>query len=399
MNQVAILERQLQLPLGSGVGMARISGTADCKSGAHLTILRDSHYHNMRQLTTRVQSMLYLVARSVRRAGSCVAVALGLLSCAHSPSSTTDAEAWRRDLEVLADTLRARHPKLLRPDVRFAFDEEVVDIESRIAHMDRPHNIAEFARLVASLHDGHTQLGLAWDDSIGFRSLPIRLYLFSEGVYVVRADSAHADLLGSRIESIGAVPIDSALTRLRPWVHGDNESAFRDIVASRLVLAELLAIAGISESPDSAVFHLRRPDGSSESVTLFPVRQGTSILWLDARTREYPVPLYLRNRDQPFWFAQLDSVGVFWIQFNAVRDGADETLGAFARRALAAAERSRATRMVIDIRRNNGGDNTLLRPLVVGLIRSRFNKPGHLYAVIGRLTFSAAMNFATQIDR
>jgi hypothetical protein len=265
--------------------------------------------------------------------------------------------------------------------------------------MDRPHNIAEFARLVASLHDGHTQLGLAWDDSIGFRSLPIRLYLFSEGVYVVRADSAHADLLGSRIESIGAVPIDSALTRLRPWVHGDNESAFRDIVASRLVLAELLAIAGISESPDSAVFHLRRPDGSSESATLFPVRQGTSILWLDARTREYPVPLYLRNRDQPFWFAQLDSVGVFWIQFNAVRDGADETLGAFARRALTAAERSRATRMVIDIRRNNGGDNTLLRPLVVGLIRSRFNKPGHLYAVIGRLTFSAAMNFATQIDR
>ena len=55
--------------------------------------------------------------------------------------------------------------------------------------------------------------------------------------------------------------------------------------------------------------------------------------------------------------------------------------------------------MVIDIRCNNGGDNTLLRPFVVSLIRSRFNQSGHLYVVIGRLTFSAAVNFATQIER
>ena len=110
--------------------------------------------------------MLCLVARSLRRAGSCVVVAVGVLSCAHSPSPTTDAEAWRRDLEVLADTLRARHPKLLHPDLRYAFDKDVADIERRIARLDRPHRIAERARLVATLHDGTR----SWDSLGTMRS-------------------------------------------------------------------------------------------------------------------------------------------------------------------------------------------------------------------------------------
>jgi hypothetical protein len=324
---------------------------------------------------------------------------LGLLSCSHERGPATDASRWRQDLQLLADTLRARHPKLLRPEVRSAFDRDVAALDGRIGGMDRAHRAGELARLVASLHDGHTQIGLAWDDAVGFRSLPIRVYLFREGVFVVRADSDHADLLGSRVESIGTVPIDSALQRLGPWIHGDNESAFRDIVASRLVLADLLPMARLSESPDSATLHLRRPDGSPVAATLRPLDRKASITWVDARPPEVAPPLYLRQRDQPFWFASLDSVGVFWIQFNAVQDSPTDSLGALARRALAAAEQSRATRLVVDIRRNNGGDNTLLRPLVVGLIRSRFNAPRHLYVVIGRLTFSAAMNFATQIER
>jgi hypothetical protein len=324
---------------------------------------------------------------------------LGLFACSPVGGGARDAAGWRQDLAVLADTLRTRHPKLLHPDVRAAFDRAVADLGPRLEEMDRRHRIGALARLVASLHDGHTQMGLAWDDAIGFRSLPIRVYLFDDGVFVVRTDSSHADLLGARLEAIDTVPIASALERLRPWVHGDNESAFRDIVASRLVLPDLLTIAGLTTSADSATLRFRRADGSLVATTLLPLDRKAPVAWLEARPPEIPLPLYLQHGDQPYWFTDLDSVGVFWIQFNAVQNGDSESLGAFARRALAAAERSRATRLVIDVRRNNGGDNTLLRPFVVGVIRSRFNAPRHLYVVIGRLTFSAAMNFATQIER
>jgi len=52
------------------------------------------------------------------------------------------------------------------------------------------------------------------------------------------------------------------------------------------------------------------------------------------------------------------------------------------------------------MRNNGGGNNFLNRPLVHGLIRSdKVNRPGHLFVLVGRQTFSAAMNGSVDIER
>jgi len=56
-------------------------------------------------------------------------------------------------------------------------------------------------------------------------------------------------------------------------------------------------------------------------------------------------------------------------------------------------------RLIIDLRDNGGGDNMLAEPLRRILIKSRFNRPGGIYVLISPGTFSAAMNFATRLER
>jgi hypothetical protein len=57
-------------------------------------------------------------------------------------------------------------------------------------------------------------------------------------------------------------------------------------------------------------------------------------------------------------------------------------------------------RLVIDLRRNSGGNNFLNRPILHGLIRNdKINRRGKLFVIIGRQTFSAAMNAAAEIER
>jgi hypothetical protein len=57
-------------------------------------------------------------------------------------------------------------------------------------------------------------------------------------------------------------------------------------------------------------------------------------------------------------------------------------------------------RLVVDLRWNNGGNTYLSMPLLHALIRSRkLNRPGSLFVIIGRGTFSAAQNTATFIER
>ena len=54
--------------------------------------------------------------------------------------------------------------------------------------------------------------------------------------------------------------------------------------------------------------------------------------------------------------------------------------------------------MIVDVRLNPGGDNTAYRSLL-DVLRSRFvNKPGRLVLLTGRVTFSAAGNFAAEVD-
>ena len=60
---------------------------------------------------------------------------------------------------------------------------------------------------------------------------------------------------------------------------------------------------------------------------------------------------------------------------------------------------AKVRRVVVDVRLNGGGDNTTYGPLT-SLFRSpAVNKRGRLYLLTGRATFSAAANFAAEIDR
>lgn len=56
-------------------------------------------------------------------------------------------------------------------------------------------------------------------------------------------------------------------------------------------------------------------------------------------------------------------------------------------------------RVIVDVRRNGGGDNTTYGPLTTLLGSPRVDRRGRLYLLIGRATFSAAANFAAEIDR
>ena len=54
---------------------------------------------------------------------------------------------------------------------------------------------------------------------------------------------------------------------------------------------------------------------------------------------------------------------------------------------------------MVDLRNNGGGDNTTYRHLLAVLQDPAIDRPGQLDVLIGRLTFSAAANFATEVER
>jgi hypothetical protein len=114
----------------------------------------------------------------------------------------------------------------------------------------------------------------------------------------------------------------------------------------------------------------------------------------------HPRPLHLRHRDLPYWFEYLPASDLVYFQYNAVLDHPAEPFAAFCDRLFGFIQQRRPARLVIDMRWNGGGNTFLARPLLHHLIACpAINRRGALFVIIGRLTFSAAQNTATAIDR
>jgi len=324
-------------------------------------------------------------------------LASGALSPAHAAAQAAADGDLRADIDTAAAILRRDDPELLQPAIRTAFDRATAAVLALPDTTPRSHLVAAWARTIALLHDGHTQI-LFLDPAVGFHRYPVRLYWFEEGLYVTAARPDLAELLGARLVSIDGVPAAEAVGRIRPYIHGDNDMNVRDVLPSRLLMGEFLEAAGVSPARDHAAFAFREADGSTRTVRLDALPADADIPWttaLDALPRK---PLYQTRPGDPYWYRYLPERRLMYVQYDAVENDEDDPFAAFCQRLFAAVDSTRADHLVLDIRRNNGGDNTLLLPLVTGLIRSRVNRPGRLFVITGRLTFSAAVNLAAQIE-
>jgi hypothetical protein len=123
---------------------------------------------------------------------------------------------WRADLRYLAAEMPKRHRNLFHTLTREEFNRAVRRLDARIPALRRHEIILELARLAARVGDGHTNVAPARDSAIGFHALPVRLYLFADGLHIRAADSAHAGLVGARVVRLGRATAEEAVAAVRP---------------------------------------------------------------------------------------------------------------------------------------------------------------------------------------
>src|SRR3712207_630202 len=102
--------------------------------------------------------------------------------------SQAEAERWREDLRHMAREMEARHRNLFHTTTRERFEGDVRKLHERIPSLARHQVVVEMARIAASVGDGHTNVAPTRDPKIGFRTLPLKLYLFGDGMFVRAAE-------------------------------------------------------------------------------------------------------------------------------------------------------------------------------------------------------------------
>jgi tetratricopeptide (TPR) repeat protein len=156
---------------------------------------------------------------------------------------------------------------------------------------------------------------------------------------------------------------------------------------------------GLSSSSDELQFSIDK-NGHTSTVTIKAQLYGDKKGWVEAASGADRRPLWQSHPGEVYWFEYLPSERLLYVQYNAVMNKPDETVAAFFDRVFAIAEKTPVDRFVLDIRNNGGGNNFLNKPILLGIIRhTALDQKGKFFTIIGRETFSAAMNLANQLER
>ena len=314
-------------------------------------------------------------------------VLLILLSSCTRQNATTElsSDEWRDDLRYLARELADRHVNAFHTVSRESFAAEVARLDAAIPSLNSDEVLVGFMRIVALIGDGHTHLDLP----PSFQRYPIELRWFGDELRVIAAQVPYHAAVGARVLAVGSIPVRDVMERTTQLVpRGENEGRTRFTATIHFTSPEVLHGLGVIADRENAPFALELAAGERTTMTFSPAMFEGFSTWRMATGEK--APLYLQRLAEPWWTEFLPAAQTVYFSFTAYPTDTE-----FRDRTIALArllDESHARRLVIDLRRNQGGDldrfRRLLLPMVKG--RSAINRKGGLFVITGPGTFSAA---------
>ena len=257
------------------------------------------------------------------------------------------------------------------------------------------------SRAVAVGRNAHNGVDIFGHPS--FAALPIRVWWFSDGLYVTRAREEGLPFLGARIERIGDRTPEEALSRLRPYIAGtDHWARYRSI--DWLIRPAALAEAGVVPKAASVGFTFVLPDGKRRTAELRAGATEDALLqqpiWAQALeptaegaawrpgldSGEPPRSRGTRGEVAAEWLGS----DTLYIRMNHIFSLDDHPFEQKLWPILEQVEKKRPRLVIVDLRFNHGGDITTALLFGQGLPRL-LSESGRVILLSGRSTMSAAI--------
>jgi tetratricopeptide (TPR) repeat protein len=301
-------------------------------------------------------------------------------------------EGWRRDIDYLYHETKRVNPEYRDEPFPAELTRRYEALKRDVPTLSDEEIFFGMRRMLAVLHQGHTNI---WGFP-GALHLPVQLYAFPDGIYVVAATDEHSGLLGSRVVRIGGVTAEEALRRLAEASSVDGDMEYL-LDVGRLSNTAVLKGMGAIDSANTATLVVTGRDGRSRSVTLsagppllggrLPPPSGVS------------APLFLQNQKEVHWDVALPEHGAHYLQLNNILPDSTETLDQLATRLYGVLQQTTPRSLILDLRHNGGGSTQSYPNLLRTLIAYSLAPGNQLYVLIGRNTYSAAGNLVTDLER
>lgn len=319
-------------------------------------------------------------------------------------------EGWLADLQVLTQQFEQGHKYLFHDLKKEEWEQKKHHLKANLSHLQDYEIAFELMHLVAMVQDGHSNLFPFSNGQFSFHYLPLQMHLFEDGLHIKATLKGQENLLGAKILKIGEKSAEQLIQDSYQYIGRDNEMQLKATAPMILGLAEFYLKTNAVNSIDQIPMYCQWSDGKEAWVNIkpsdhplvsSPMHSQHEIPWQYANQNSAnSIPLYLQKPHLPYWYQYLPDEKIVYFQYNQVRNGHGENIVEFSKKLFHFIHQNEVEALIIDIRHNGGGNAFLNQPIIQEIIKcDKINQKGKLFTIIGRATFSAAMNFACDLEQ
>jgi len=316
-----------------------------------------------------------------------------LLAAPFFAQNQSHQQVLQADLDYVTNQLPKLHVNFFYQLSPAVYNQAASLLGSQIPNLTDAEFYVGLQELVALAGDEHTSLYL--NQASGFQQFPLQFQWLDDGVFVTAAASGYAQALGAQLIEVGDTPIGQVFNDLSAVIPHSNLQWVQHVGAQYLSVQQILQ--GLDLVPAGATSPLTFRDRAGNQFTL-QVGTETAALAAMPSAAQGPLPWYLQNNSQYYWFTYSPSLRLLYIKYNKCAEMPGSPFADFSNQALQTFDANPVDTLVIDYRGNGGGDSSIINPLLSGLNQRLpavlANPAFRSYAVIDKGTFSSAVDDA-----
>ena len=319
---------------------------------------------------------------------------------ADTQKDITREEAWTRDIDYLEKRINELHYSPNHAISKISLSNEFLEVKAKITSLSDNQIVVKLMKIIGSLGNGHNLIIPTSPNKGALKKLPIQLYHFNDGIFIVDADESFKQWIGYKVDLIENTPINEALQKTNSVNAKDNSMQTLWLGPYYLGMPDILEDLDIIQNTNQIALTLSDSNGKSQKVMMNSVEWSFTGFPKIPKLEDNKQPLFLSKIDEPYWSKLFPSDNTIYIQFNAVTQKKTQSLKEFNIELRHKINQNNIDNLILDLRHNHGGNGSILPPMLKTIINFEVMNPkGRIFVLMGRETFSAGQNLLTDITK
>src|SRR4030095_15966019 len=218
---------------------------------------------------------------------------------------------------------------------------EIDNLRKKVEKLTDNELVLEVMKIMKNVGDGHSW-AFPPPDNFDFKnSLPLLLYQFKEGLYIIAGDPKYKDLLGNQILEYAGIPVEKFKAIFDPYIFRDNQMAVKVRIPYILRTPGYLKTLKLIKDALAVDLKVKDLNGNTKAVTVKADTTQPNIWnilpnpdsWVNyPETLPGKLPLYLKDMKTAHWWELMEDKKTVYCQLNKIRNSPDQNFQQFAER-------------------------------------------------------------------